>query len=69
MGDIILAANAVLFNMVTLMAYALEGLAGASQAMVGRAVGAGSKADYRGAVRYATYGPWALPPPSRGPTP
>ncbi len=58
MGDIILAANAVLFNMVTLMAYALEGLAGASQAMVGRAVGAGSKADYRGAVRYATL--WAV---------
>jgi MATE family multidrug resistance protein len=58
MGDVILAANAVLFNMVTLMAYALEGFAGASQAMVGRAVGAGSKADYRGAVRYATL--WAF---------
>ncbi|MFP6740103.1 MAG: MATE family efflux transporter, partial [Alphaproteobacteria bacterium] len=58
MGDVILAANAVLFNMVTFMAYALEGFAGASQAMVGRAVAAGSKADYRGAVHYSSL--WAL---------
>ena len=58
MGDVFLAANAVLFNMVTFMAYALEGFAGASQALVGRAVGAGSKADYRGAVRVSTL--WAL---------
>ncbi len=58
MGDVVLAANAVLFNMVTFTAYALEGLAGASQAMVGRAVGAGSKIDYRGAVRCTTQ--WAL---------
>ena len=58
MGDVILAANAVLFNMVTFMMYTLDGFAGASQAMVGRAVGAGSRADYRGAVRWSTL--WAV---------
>ena len=37
MGDVYLAANAVLFNLVTFMAYVLEGFARASQAVVGRA--------------------------------
>ena len=58
MGDVILAANAVLLNMVMFIAYALDGFAGASQALVGRAVGARSRADYRGVVRMSTL--WAL---------
>ena len=58
MGDVILAANAVLFNMVTFMSYALDGFANAAQALVGRAVGEGSRADYRGVVRASTI--WAL---------
>ena len=58
MGDVVLAANAVLLNMVTFMAYALDGFAGAAQALVGRAVGERSAADYRGVVRATTL--WAL---------
>jgi len=58
MGDVILAANAVLLNMVTFMAYALDGFANAAQALVGRAVGERSKTDYRGVVRASTI--WAL---------
>ena len=58
MGDVILAANAVLLIMLTFMAYALDGFANAAQALVGRAVGEGSKADYRGVVRASTI--WAL---------
>ena len=58
MGDVILAANAVLLNMVTFMAYALDGFANAAQALVGRAVGEKSRSDYRGVVRASTA--WAL---------
>ena len=58
MGDVILAANAVLLNMVTFMAYALDGFANAAQALVGRAVGEKSRSDYRGVVRASTV--WAL---------
>ncbi|MFP6732008.1 MAG: MATE family efflux transporter [Alphaproteobacteria bacterium] len=58
MGDVILAANAVLFNMVTFMSYALDGFANAAQALVGRAIGERSLADYRGVVRASTI--WAL---------
>ncbi|MCH7555524.1 MAG: MATE family efflux transporter, partial [Proteobacteria bacterium] len=54
MGDVILAANAVLLNMVTFMAYALDGFANAAQALVGRAVGEKSRSDYRGVVRAST---------------
>ena len=56
MGDVILAANAVLLNMVIFTAYALDGFSGASQALVGRAVGARSRADYRGVVDVARNG-------------
>jgi len=58
LGDVILAANAVLLNMVTFMAYALDGFANAAQALVGRAVGEGSRSDYRGVVKASTV--WAL---------
>lgn len=40
LGELTLAANAVLMNFQTFMAYALDGFAHAAEAMVGRAVGA-----------------------------
>ncbi len=58
MGDVILAANAVLLIMVTFTSYALDGFANAAQALVGRTVGERSRADYRGVVRASTV--WAL---------
>jgi MATE family multidrug resistance protein len=51
MGGLILAANAVLMNLMNLMAYALDGFAHAAEAMVGRAVGAKNPAALRQAVR------------------
>jgi MATE family multidrug resistance protein len=54
MGDVILAANAVLMNMVHFMSYGLDGFAHAAEALVGRAVGARDRAAYRGAVRATT---------------
>ncbi len=58
MGDVVLAANAVLMNFVHLMSYGLDGYAHAAEALVGRAVGAGDRAAFRGAVRASTI--WAL---------
>ena len=40
MGGLILAANAILLNLLHLMAFALDGLAHAAEALVGRAAGA-----------------------------
>jgi len=40
MGGLILAANAVLMNLLNLLSFALDGLAHAAEALVGRAVGA-----------------------------
>jgi MATE family multidrug resistance protein len=51
MGGLILAANAVLMNLMHLMAYALDGFAHAAEAMVGRAVGARNKEALRQAVK------------------
>nr|WP_305908573.1 MATE family efflux transporter [Methylomarinum sp. Ch1-1]MDP4521413.1 MATE family efflux transporter [Methylomarinum sp. Ch1-1] len=39
LGEVILAANAVLLNFQTFMAYALDGFAHAAEALVGRAIG------------------------------
>ena len=49
-GDIILAANAVLLNFQTFMAYALDGLAHAAEALVGAAVGARHRQALRAAI-------------------
>ena len=43
-GEIVLAANAVLLNFLTFAAFGLDGFAHAAEAMVGRQVGAGSRA-------------------------
>lgn len=57
-GGLVLAANAVLINMMHLMAYALDGLAHAAEAMVGKAVGAKDIAALRQAVRLSLR--WSL---------
>ncbi len=43
MGGLILAANAVLMNLLNLTAFALDGLAHAAEALVGKATGAGDR--------------------------
>ncbi len=51
LGDVTLAANAVLLNLVSTSAFALDGFAHAAEALVGGAVGRRSRADLAGAVR------------------
>jgi MATE family multidrug resistance protein len=51
LGDSILAANAVLMNFQYLMSYALDGIAHAAEALVGRAAGARDRAGLLLAVR------------------
>lgn len=55
MGDVTLAANAVLLNMVMFMAYGLDGFAHAAEALVGSAIGARDRGAFRGAVRASTH--------------
>lgn len=50
-GDTILAANALLLNFQTFMAYGLDGFAHATEALVGAAIGAGNRAAFREAVK------------------
>lgn len=50
-GEVILAANAVLFNLHLLATYGIDGFAHAAEAMVGRRVGAGDAPGLRAAVR------------------
>jgi len=50
MGGLVLAANAVLMNLMHLMSFALDGFAHAAEALVGKAVGAKNKAALRRAV-------------------
>ncbi len=49
-GDTILAANALLLNFQTFMAYVLDAFAQAAEALVGAAIGAGERRSYRAAV-------------------
>ena len=51
MGGLILAANAVLMNLMHLMSFALDGFAHAAEALVGKAVGAANKDALRRAVQ------------------
>ncbi|MGI9203934.1 MAG: MATE family efflux transporter [Woeseiaceae bacterium] len=50
-GPMILAANAVLMNLMNLMSFALDGFAHAAEALVGKAVGARNREALREAVR------------------
>ena len=56
-GDTILAANAVLMNMVAVTVYFLDGWAFAAEALVGRAVGEANRAGLSAAARMTTW--WA----------
>ncbi len=56
-GDVILAANAVLMQLVSVSAYFLDGLAFAAETLVGQAVGAAHRAGLLKAVRITTV--WA----------
>ena len=58
MGNVLLAANAILLNFQTFMAYGLDGFAHACEALVGSAVGAGDRHLLRRAVRTTTL--WAF---------
>ena len=53
-GELILAANAVLLHLQTVMAYALDGFAHAVEALGGSAYGAGNAARFRRAVFLTT---------------
>jgi len=57
-GDLTLAANAVLLQMVHLLAYGLDGFAFAAEALVGTALGARSLKNLRSAVANSTV--WAF---------
>lgn len=50
LGGLVLAANAVLINMLHLMSFALDGLAHAAEALVGKAVGAKNRVSLERAV-------------------
>ncbi len=51
MGEVILAANAILMNFQNLTAFGLDGFAHAAEAMVGRAVGQKNRAAFQAAVK------------------
>jgi multidrug resistance protein, MATE family len=53
-GDAVLAANAVLLNLHNIAAYGLDGFANATEALVGEAIGAQRRADYRAVLRAST---------------
>jgi MATE family multidrug resistance protein len=54
MGEVILAANAILMHLHSFMAYALDGFAHAAEAMAGSAYGAGRRRLFRRAVKLTT---------------
>ena len=58
MGTLVLAVNALLMNFQLLISFALDGLAHAAEALVGRAVGAGDRAGFARVVRRARN--WSL---------
>ena len=58
LGDVYLAANAVLLHLQTIAAYAMDGFATAAEALVGRAIGARDKQNLISAMRITTL--WAL---------
>ncbi len=58
MGDVTLAANAILLHLQMFMAYGLDGFAHAAEILAGGAVGARSRTAFRAAVSAATL--WAL---------
>jgi MATE family multidrug resistance protein len=51
LGTVVLAANAVLLNLQSVLSYALDGFAHAAEALTGRAIGHGDRDGFRRAVR------------------
>lgn len=56
-GDVVLAANAILFGFFSLSSYFLDGFAFACEVLVGQAIGAGRRQRFRHAVRLSSL--WA----------
>ena len=54
LGEIVLAANAVLLHFMTFMAYGLDGFAHAAETLAGNAYGARRARDFKAAVRAST---------------
>ena len=52
-GDVTLAANAVLLHFITFMAFFLDGFANATEAITGKAIGAGNQALLKKGFHYA----------------
>jgi MATE family multidrug resistance protein len=57
-GDTVLAANALLLNFQTFMAYGLDGFAHAAEALVGAAIGARDRSALKSAIRVSML--WAF---------
>ncbi|MEM8972576.1 MAG: MATE family efflux transporter [Pseudomonadota bacterium] len=55
-GDVTLATNAVLFNLVLITIYMIDGFAYAVETLVGQSVGAGRRQRFRDAIRLSTIG-------------
>jgi MATE family multidrug resistance protein len=58
MGDVVLAANALLLNFQFFLSYALDGIAHAAEALTGKAVGSKRRAGLRLAVKHTLF--WSL---------
>ncbi len=57
-GDVVLAANAVLMNFQTFMAYGLDGFAHAAEALIGKAIGKRDKQQFTRAIHTAAI--WSI---------
>lgn len=57
-GEVVLAANAILLNLQSFMAYGLDGFAHGAEALVGRAIGAGKRAHIAKAISISGW--WSL---------
>ncbi len=58
MGEVVLAANAILLHLQSILAYALDGFAHAAEALSGNAYGAGKQKQFKRAVKLTTI--WGL---------
>jgi len=58
MGDVVLAANAVLLIFQSIMSYGLDGFAHAAEALIGSAVGSRDRTSFQRAARATTF--WAV---------
>lgn len=57
MGEVLLAANAILLHLQSIMAYGLDGFAHAAEALTGSAYGAGKRSEFQRAVKLTSL--WA----------